>query len=193
MEIIFASNNHHKLEEISSMLGDAFTLVSLEATGITGEIPEPYPTLEENALAKARYVYERTGKPCFADDTGLEVEALDGAPGVHSARFAGAGNNSMANMEKLLKLMQGKSQRQARFRTVVALIINGQEILFEGIVSGEITREPAGQGGFGYDPVFIPAGRDLTFAEMPLPEKNLISHRKRAIQKLVDYLRQLPA
>ena len=193
MEIIFASNNPHKLEEISSMLGDAFSLVNLDAAGITEEIPEPYDTLEENALAKARYVYQRTGKPCFADDTGLEVDALDGAPGVHSARFAGPGRSSAANMQRLLELMQGKQQRQARFRTVVALIMGQQELLFEGIVNGEITHEAAGKGGFGYDPVFRPEGRDRTFAEMPLDEKNLISHRRRAIQKLVDYLKQLPA
>lgn len=170
------------------MLSTGIELITLQQAGIIEEIPEPFNTLEQNALAKARYVNQITGKDCFADDTGLEVEALDGAPGVMSARFAGEAKNSIANMEKLLEVMQNETNRKARFRTIIALIYNNKEYLFEGIVEGEITYAPRGSQGFGYDPVFIPSGYSQTFAQMPVDEKNLISHRKNAIRKLVDFL-----
>lgn len=190
MEIVFASNNLNKLQEINAMLGSSFRLISLQQAGITDDIPEPWPTLEENALAKASYVYERTGKPCFADDTGLEVQALQGAPGVHSARFAGDSKSSTANMEKLLQLLQHETNRRARFRTIIALIMDGMQYFFEGIAEGEILHSPSGTGGFGYDPVFRPLGHQMSFARMPLEKKNLISHRKHAVQKLVDFLKE---
>lgn len=171
------------------MLGSGFRLLGMQQAGINEDIPEPYDTLEENALAKARHVYQKTGKSCFADDTGLETEALGGAPGVHSARFAGESRSSTANMKKLLKLLENSENRQARFRTIIALILKGQEYLFEGIVQGEITRTAAGTTGFGYDPIFKPTGYQTTFAQMSLEEKNKISHRKNAVRKLVEFLR----
>ncbi len=166
-----------------------FRLLGMQQAGITEDIPEPYDTLEDNALAKARYVYQKTGLSCFADDTGLETEALGGAPGVHSARFAGASRSSTANMEKLLVLLKNSENRQARFRTIIALILGGQEYLFEGIVQGEITRTASGTTGFGYDPIFRPMGYQKTFAQMSLEEKNLISHRRNAVSKLVEFLK----
>lgn len=191
MELVFASNNEHKLSEISSILGDDFNVLSLKQIGCFDDIPEPWPSLEENALAKARYVYERFGLNCFADDTGLEVSALGGKPGVKSARYAGAGKNSSDNMQKLLAKLTGVENREARFRTVVALILNGNEYLFEGIVNGMIALEPAGHGGFGYDPVFIPEGYDKTFGELSPDIKNTMSHRYRAIEKLVVFLKTI--
>jgi XTP/dITP diphosphohydrolase len=190
MELVFATNNNHKLREISNLLGNSFNLLSLKDLDISEDIPEEEPTLEGNALQKARYIYKKLNKNVFADDTGLETEALDGQPGVHSARYAGENKNSDDNINKLLSLLNGNNNRKARFRCVIALIINGDEHLFEGIAEGSIIDERRGSEGFGYDPVFIPSGSKLTFAEMPLPEKNLISHRARAFEKLKIFLLQ---
>ena len=188
MKIIFASNNKNKIREIKHVLGNSFTLLSLNDINMEEDIPENEPTLEGNALFKARYIFMATGMDVFADDTGLEVEALDGLPGVHSARFAGENKDSGANIDKLLALLGTSVNRNARFRTVIALIIDGKEYLFDGIVSGKIINEKRGREGFGYDPVFIPEGKKLTFAEMDLDEKNKISHRARAFEKLKDFL-----
>ncbi|MBR5132328.1 MAG: non-canonical purine NTP diphosphatase [Alistipes sp.] len=191
MKIVFATNNAHKLSEVSAVLGDAFELVTLREVGITEDIPETGATLDENASIKARYVYERTGLNCFADDTGLEVEALDGAPGVHSARYATDGHDFAANNRKLLRELEGKTNRKARFRTVISLIVDGIERQVEGIVEGEITTSESGAEGFGYDPLFMPEGYDRTFAEMSAEEKNAISHRGRAVAKLVEMLHDI--
>jgi XTP/dITP diphosphohydrolase len=188
MELVFASNNINKVREINDILGTSFTLLSLSDLNISEEIPENEFTLEGNALQKARFIYNLTGKNVFADDTGLEVEALGGKPGVHSARFAGNSKNSDANIEKLLSLLKDSPNREARFRTVIALIINGKEHLFEGIVRGRIIFERRGDKGFGYDPVFVPWGKRITFAEMGLDQKNRISHRARAFNKLRKFL-----
>lgn len=188
MELIFATNNRHKLDEVREILGDGYELSTPREKGVTEEIPEEQPTLEGNALQKARYIYERTGEDCFADDTGLEVEALGGAPGVYSARYAGEHCSFADNIAKLLDAMVGVDERRARFRTVIALILDGREYLFEGEVEGEITREPAGNEGFGYDPVFQPDGYEVTFAEMDAAEKNAISHRGRAVAHLAEFL-----
>ena len=191
MELVFATNNAHKLEEVRQILGNRFTVHSLKEIGCTEDIPETGDTFQDNALQKARYVKEHYGYDCFADDTGLEVKALDGAPGVHSARYAG-NHDSEANMTKLLHELEKKSDRSAQFRTVVALLLNGQEVLFEGIVTGKIaTERHYGDGGFGYDPLFIPDGYTETFSQMSSESKNLISHRGRAVRKLADYLKGL--
>lgn len=187
-ELIFATNNLHKLTEIQSIIGNNFILKSLRQIGCTDDIPETAPTLEGNALLKARYVFDRYGKNCFADDTGLEIDALDGRPGVFSARYATDGHDFEANIDKVLEELAAKENRNARFRTVIALILDGSVHYFEGIVNGTIIAERKGIKGFGYDPVFLPDGYDLTFAEMPLDEKNLISHRARAVNKLVSFL-----
>ena len=188
MKIVFATNNAHKLSEVSAVLGNDFELVTLREVGITEDILETGATLDENASIKARYVYERTGLNCFADDTGLEVEALGGAPGVHSARYATDGHDFAANNRKLLRELEGKANRKARFRTVISLIVDGIERQVEGIVEGEITTSESGAEGFGYDPLFMPEGYDRTFAEMSAEEKNAISHRGRAVAKLVEML-----
>lgn len=188
-KLVFATNNPHKLEEVRAILGLDVEVLSLRDIGCTADIPETADTLEGNALLKARFVASRYGVDCFADDTGLEVAALDGAPGVYSARFAGPGCTPADNVRKLLGLMQDADDRSARFRTVVALIRGGKEYCFEGMVGGTIARTPAGCGGFGYDPVFVPEGYDRTFAELPPAEKNRISHRARAVAKLADFLR----
>lgn len=190
MELIFATNNKHKIREISDLLDNNTRILGLAEFNITEDIPEEADTLEENALFKARYVHERTGMNVFADDTGLEVEALGGAPGVYSARYAGEGKSFDDNIEKLLREMHGTTNRRARFRTVIALILDGIEYNFEGTVEGEITCERRGTGGFGYDPVFVASGYDRTFAEIPLAEKNTISHRARAMQKLLEFLKE---
>ena len=190
MDLVFASNNKHKIKEINNILGNSFRLLSLSDVNIDEDIAENENTLEGNALAKARYVHEATGMNVFADDTGLEVEALGGRPGVHSARFAGENKDSGANIDKLLSQLEGNPDRHARFRAVIALIFNGEEHLFEGIVNGEIINDKRGTRGFGYDPVFIPENRSLTFAEMDLSEKNMISHRARAFEKLRAFLLQ---
>ncbi len=188
MELIIATNNAHKVEEIKSALPEKFEVLSLEEAKITEDIPEEQDTLEGNALQKARYIYEKYGKNCFADDTGLEVAALGGAPGVYSARYAGAACNAEDNITKLLSELSDTEDRTARFRTVIALILDGKEWLFEGIVEGEILRERQGNGGFGYDSVFQPKGYTSSFATMLLSEKNSISHRGRAVRKLVGFL-----
>lgn len=188
MEIVFASNNLHKIREINNVLGDSFKLLSLRDIGMDEDIPENEPTLEGNALHKARFIHKATGMNVFADDTGLETEALNGEPGVHSARFAGENKDSEANIDKLLSLLENKTSRKARFRTVIALILEGKEYLFEGIVAGEIITRRRGRMGFGYDPIFVPDGRNSTFAEMDLDEKNKISHRARAFAGLKSFL-----
>jgi len=188
MKIIFATNNAHKLSEVQAVLGDGYELVTPRQCGIDEEIPETAETLEGNARQKARYLFERTGLDCFADDTGLEVEALNGAPGVHSARYATDGHDFAANNRLLLKNLAGEENRRARFRTVICLIEQGKEHLFEGIVEGRIIDHESGEEGFGYDPLFVPDGFDRTFAEMTAEEKNAVSHRGRAVRKLVAYL-----
>lgn len=188
MKIVFATHNAHKVSEVQAVLGLEYQLVTATEAGISEEIPETQPTIEGNALQKARYVYEHTGLNCFADDTGLEVEALNGAPGVYSARYAGEHVSYADNNKLLLKNLAGCQNRKARFRTVIALILDGKEHLFEGRVEGTIATEPHGEGGFGYDPLFIPEGSQLTFAEMSPEAKNGISHRGRAVAKLVAFL-----
>ena len=189
MKIVFATNNAHKLREVQQLLGDRFTLVTPRECGICEDIPEDEPTLEGNALQKARYIFQRTGINCFADDTGLEVDALGGEPGVRSARYGSAeGHDDEANKRLLLKNMDGKENREAQFRTAIALIMGGEEHLFEGIVRGRILTAEQGDGGFGYDPLFAPEGDARSFAEMSAEEKNAISHRGRAIAKLVEWL-----
>lgn len=190
-EFVFATNNLHKLLEVQHLLGDKFKLLSLKEISVYEDIPEDHDTLEKNALQKAWYIYNKTNRNCFADDTGLEVDALDGKPGVYSARYAGEGKNPKDNIIKLLCELNGISNRKAQFRTVVALIIDGEERLFEGIVTGQIIEKERGVDGFGYDPVFLPDGYSLTFAEMDLAQKNQISHRARAVNALVDFLQKL--
>jgi XTP/dITP diphosphohydrolase len=187
-KLVFATNNPHKLEEIRNILKNDFEILGLKDIGCLVDIPEDGMTLEDNALIKARYVHCEFGFDCFADDTGLEIEALDGRPGVHSARYAGEDCNADNNIRKVLSELEGKENKKARFRTVICLIENGEECYFEGAVDGTIISEKRGGGGFGYDPVFVPAGFQSTFAEMPLAEKNEISHRGRATQKLISWL-----
>ncbi len=189
-ELIFSTNNSHKLSEVRQLLEGRVVIRSLNDINLEGDIPETADTLQGNALQKAEWIYSRTGKDCFADDTGLEVDALDGAPGVYSARYAGEHCSFDDNMNKLLKAMDGKENRKARFRTVICLIENGERQYFEGIVEGTITTEKHGAEGFGYDPIFLPDGYAQTFAEMPPELKNLISHRGRAVQKLVEHLKK---
>jgi XTP/dITP diphosphohydrolase len=189
IRLVFATGNRHKIHEIQHVLGSQIYLQGLAELGFQGDIPEEQETLEGNAIQKAMYIYERFGTDCFADDTGLEIEALGGAPGVYSARYAGTHCSFEDNMNKVLSALQGQDQRQARFRTVIALVEKGKVTTFEGEVRGTITREKHGTGGFGYDPVFLPDGHVQTFAEMDLSEKNRISHRALAVQKLADYLR----
>ncbi len=190
MELIIATNNAHKVKEIRAALSDNFKVHALEEVGITENIPEEQDTLEGNALQKARFIYEKYGKNCFADDTGLEVVALHGAPGVYSARYAGASCNAEDNMNKLLTELYDVTDRRAQFRTVIALIIDGKEFLFEGKVEGEILKEKRGAKGFGYDPIFRPDGYKDSFATMPLETKNSISHRGRAVRSLVAFLKE---
>ena len=187
--LIFASNNSHKLSEIRNLLDNIVNILSLKDINLEGDIPETSDTLEGNATQKAEWIYSRIGQDCFADDTGLEVEALYGAPGVYSARYAGEGCSFADNVNKLLKAMDGKTNRKARFRTVICLIENGEKHYFEGVVNGTIVEKGCGNMGFGYDPIFVPDGYDVRFAEMPLDEKNRISHRGLATQKLVEYLK----
>ena len=189
MKIVFATNNKHKLEEIKDILGKDFEIVSLAEIGCHEDIPETGLTLEENARQKSTYIVEHYNHDCFADDTGLEVDALHGEPGVHSARYAeGTDHDSEANMRKLLSKMSNVKDRTARFRTVISLIINGVEHQFEGRVEGRIATEKHGKEGFGYDPIFIPEGYDKSFAELGEEVKNQISHRARAVKKLAEYL-----
>jgi XTP/dITP diphosphohydrolase len=188
-KLVFATNNNHKLEEVRAKLNDSFEIVSLKEIGCFDDIPETADTLEGNALLKAQYVFSKFDLDCFADDTGLEIAALDGAPGVYSARFAGEDCDAKKNMQKVLILMQGKQNREACFRTVIALIKNGTTTYFEGKICGKIAEIPTGNAGFGYDPIFIPEGYNESFAELSLEEKNNISHRALAVEKLADYLK----
>ena len=198
MEIIFATGNQHKVIEAQKALGDSFALIMPKELGLTEEIPENGDTLQANAIEKAEYLWKRFGKNCFADDTGLEVDALGGAPGVYTARYAGPDKGSDANMEKLLaeleavEAKEGKISRSARFRTAVALIIDGELHVFNGVLEGEIARSRSGSEGFGYDPVFIPQGYDKTLAEISLDQKNAISHRGKAMRALAEFLKCLP-
>ena len=189
-KLVFATNNLHKLEEVSAILGNQIELLSLNDINCHTDIPETADTLEENALLKSRFIYENYGMNCFADDTGLEVEALEGAPGVYSARYAGDGHNSEANMIKLLDNLKEKKNRKAQFRTAIS-IIDGKEYLFEGIIKGEIGTIKKGDSGFGYDPIFVPEGYNETFAELGSDIKNKISHRALAINKLCEFLHSL--
>ena len=190
MKLVFATNNRHKLEEVRAILENKIEVLSLNDIDCHDDIPETADTLEGNALIKARYIHEKFGVDCFADDTGLEVEALNGEPGVYSARYAGEDCNPEANMYKLLQNLTGENNRNAQFRTVIALIINGEEKLFNGIVKGTISREKMGNAGFGYDPIFIPEGFSESFAQMTSEMKNSISHRYRATEELSNYFKK---
>lgn len=185
-KIVFATNNTHKLEEVASILGESYEVMSLREIGCHDDIPETADTFAGNAIQKARYIKEHYGYDCFADDSGLEVDALGGAPGVFSARYSGGG--SEANMENLLHNLTEKNERGAQFRTVIALLVGEETHLFEGIVRGTIIHERRGEGGFGYDPIFVPEGYDLTFAQLGSEVKNRISHRAKAVEKLAEYL-----
>lgn len=192
MKLVFATNNKHKLDEVRKITSrHPVEIVSLAEINCFDDIPETADTLEGNALQKAHYIQEKFGLNCFADDTGLEVEALNNAPGVYSARYAGPGHDSEANMKKLLHEMEGMENRKARFRTVIALVWNGKTYTFDGIVNGTITTTKRGKNGFGYDPIFIPEGYEQTFAELGNDIKNQISHRAKAVEKLDDFLTQL--
>jgi XTP/dITP diphosphohydrolase len=188
MKIIFATNNKNKVEEIKHLSHQKFQIFTLQEVGIDIDIPEPHDTLEANATEKSSTIYKLTNEAVFSEDTGLEVEALGGAPGVKSARYAGEGRNMQDNIDKLLQELKDKPTRAAQFRTVVSLIIEGNEYQFEGICKGHITNQMDGSNGFGYDPVFIPEGSNTTFANMDIAEKNKFSHRKKAVQKLIDFL-----
>lgn len=191
MKIVFATNNQHKVKEIRSALPEDISIITLREADIDVDIPEPHETLEENAAEKARTIFRLTGLDCFSEDTGLEVTALDNAPGVHSARYAGDEKSFDRNTEKLLANLEGKTDRSARFRTVICLILQGKEHYFEGRCEGRIAGEPGGSQGFGYDPVFIPEGSDKTFAQMGMAEKNRFSHRKKATDMLVVFLNRI--
>jgi XTP/dITP diphosphohydrolase len=188
MELVFASNNKNKILEIQSMLPKNIQILSLESIGCHEDIPETAGTIEGNAILKANYVTKKYGYDCFADDTGLEVDALNGEPGVYSARYAGEQRNAKDNMDKLLTELQNKTNRNAHFKTVIALNLNGRQHLFTGIAQGEITLERKGNQGFGYDPIFQPIGSKLTFAQLSLEEKAIASHRGKAIRQLIDFL-----
>ena len=189
-KLIFATNNQNKVEEIKKIIGDLFQVVSLREAGINTDIAEPFNTLEGNAEQKSRTIYQLTKENCFGEDTGLEVWALNGEPGVKSARYAGEGKNAGDNIQKLLLALDGAENRKARFRTVISLIMDGDEHLFSGVCEGHITTEPKGDKGFGYDSVFVPAGETRTFGEMNLEDKNLYSHRKKATDQLLAFLFQ---
>lgn len=191
MKIVFATNNLHKIEEIQALLPSNIEILSLESIGCVEEIPETAATIEENAVMKANYILENYGYDCFADDTGLEVEILNGEPGVYSARYAGEARSADDNMTKLLQKLEGKSNRNAQFKTVICLNINGKQQLFVGIANGKIRTQKVGNSGFGYDPIFCPLGFDVTFAQLSLDEKNRISHRAKAASLLIDYLNKL--
>ena len=183
-----ATANQNKIKEIQSKLGDSYQFLSLQDIGCLEEIPETSDTIKGNALQKARYVYEKYKQDCFSEDTGLEIEALNGAPGVYSARYAGEEKSAEANMEKVLKELEGIDNRSARFKTMIALVLDGKEYLFEGIVEGKILTEKKGKDGFGYDPIFMPENYDQSYAEMSLEEKNKMSHRAQAVDKLKAFL-----
>ncbi|MBC9912551.1 RdgB/HAM1 family non-canonical purine NTP pyrophosphatase [Chitinophaga varians] len=192
MKLIFATNNENKVKEFRSMLGDHFEIITLLEAGIDIDIPEPHDTLEENAREKSTTIHQMTGQNCFAEDTGLEINALNGAPGVLSARYAGEQKKAADNIVKVLAEMEGVTDRSAQFRTVISLILDGKEHQFEGVSRGTITAHTSGEKGFGYDPIFIPEGADRTFAEMDLAEKNQYSHRGRAFEKFIVFLKTLP-
>lgn len=189
MELVFATHNQHKLEELKKLMPQSVKLLSLNDIGQLDEIPETGDTIEHNASIKAWFVYDKYGKNCFADDTGLEVAALNNEPGVYSARYAGKEKDAKKNMDKLLSKLNAKHSREARFKTVISLIVDGKEHLFEGLVEGEIEHEPKGEKGFGYDPVFRPKGFDKTFAQLDMTVKNKISHMGKAVEKLVEFLK----
>lgn len=191
MKLVFATHNQHKLRELQQIIKNDIQLISLDDLNYSTEIEETGNTLVENALLKARFIYERYSISTFADDTGLEIDALNGAPGVYSARFAGEDKNAVNNMNKVLDLMKGITNRKARFKTVIALFLNGKEFLFEGVVEGNILETPVGTNGFGYDPIFQPMGYSISFAQMDSETKNKISHRGKAVEKLVSFLNQL--
>ena len=192
MKLVFATNNKHKLHEARSLAGDKFSILSLDDIGYDlGEIPEDFETLEENALQKVHFIADRYNLNCFSDDTGLEVDVLNGEPGVYSARYAGKNCTFQQNIDKLLLALNNETNRRAKFRTVIALVFDGKEHLFEGVINGKIATENQGEGGFGYDPIFIPDNYTQTFAELPLEEKNKISHRGLALQKLFQWLDSL--
>lgn len=187
-KLVFATNNAHKLTEVRAILEPEFTIISLSDLNCTDDIPETADTLQGNAILKATYIHEKFGLDCFADDTGLEIDALGGEPGVYSARYAGEENNSKNNMNKVLTLLGNNSDRKASFRTVIALILKGNTFLFDGRIDGDITLSPSGESGFGYDPIFVPEGYDKSFAQLSADEKNKISHRALAVNKLIDFL-----
>ncbi len=191
MKLLFATQNQHKIKEINQIIGKDFHVIGLDTFGFSEEIPETQSTIEGNALQKAQFIWDRFHVSCFADDTGLEIDALEGRPGVYSARYAGENKSFDDNCNKVLSEMKGMSMRGARFRTVIALIIDAQHYLFEGVIEGEITEEKKGMDGFGYDPVFKPQGFDLTFAEMPAELKNTISHRGLATTQMIQYLQSI--
>jgi len=191
MKLIFASNNQHKIDELKAFAGKELEIVSLKDAGIDIDIPEPHDTLEENASEKSRMIYKLTGKDCFSEDTGLEIEALNGEPGVKSARYAGETRSFKDNIEKVLNKLANKQNRNACFRAVISLIIDGNETQFEGICNGKIIDTPIGTEGFGYDPIFIPDGSKRSFAEMPIEEKNRFNHRTKAAAKLVAFLQTM--
>jgi XTP/dITP diphosphohydrolase len=190
-KIIFASNNQHKAEEIKRILGDEYEIITLKQAGIDIDIPEPHDTFHENALEKSTVIFNMTGIDCFSEDSGLEVEALENAPGVHSARYAGIHGKDDENMEKLLHEMKNMTNRNAQFRTVVSLMLNGKNYFFEGACKGHITYQKIGNNGFGYDPIFIPTGEERTFAQFSMEEKSKMSHRKQAISKMAEFLKAL--
>lgn len=189
MKLVFATHNINKLKEVRALLPKSIEILSLGDIGCTEDIPEEADTIEENAIGKANYIKSKYGYNCFADDTGLEVRSLNGAPGVYSARYAGPGKKDQDNIEKLLKELENETNREARFKTVIALNLENEKILFQGIAEGIITGAPRGDRGFGYDPVFQPGGYEQTFAELPLTEKNKISHRAKAMKQLIDYFK----
>lgn len=191
-ELIFATNNENKVSEVKVILKGKFKVLSLKEAGIEIDVPEPFGTLEDNAREKARVIYQLTNQNCFSEDTGLETESLNGEPGVKSARYAGGGRSFEKNIDKLLIKLENKNNRNAQFRTVICLIMNGKEKIFEGICKGIIIAERRGDWGFGYDPVFIPDGSAKTFAEMTMEEKNTFSHRKKAMEKLIAFLTKQP-
>ena len=191
MQLIFATNNQNKVNEIKKVVSGDIDIIPLKEAGIDKDIPEPYDTLEENASTKSKTIFEMTGKDCFSEDTGLEVVALNGAPGVKSARYAGESADSEKNIDKLLHELKYKDDKSAQFRTVISLLLDGKEYFFEGICEGKIIEERRGTDGFGYDSVFIPEGSESTFAEMTMEEKNKFSHRKKATQQLIDFLNGL--
>ena len=191
MKLIFATNNQHKVNEIQPLVGSDFELITLKDAGIDTDIPEPFDSLEENAAHKSKTIYNLTGLNCFSEDTGLEVTSLNGEPGVKSARYSGEDKSFDKNIDKLLNNLDSKNDRSARFRTVISLLIDGKEIQFEGICEGYIIQNRQGNEGFGYDPVFVPSGAEITFAQMTMEEKNKFSHRRKAVDKLVNYLRKI--